>query len=85
MHACMHSLMHYLSSVSYNNIGDKGLKELGTALAINKSLQGFSLWRNSITSEGARYLAEGLRNNSTLKWLGVSSHCWYALVVILSI
>ena len=46
---------------------------IGKALIENCTLKGLSLWHNRLFPDGAEGLAAGLRQNSTLDWLGVSS------------
>ena len=44
---------------------------MGSALCVNHSLIGLSLWKNRIFHSGAEALANGLAANTSLSWLGV--------------
>ena len=44
-----------------NGLTDAGARLVGDMLKRNTTLEGFSLWQNAISAQGAQYLADGLQ------------------------
>eukprot|EP00923_Selenidium_pygospionis_P014588 GHVN01025163.1.p2 GENE.GHVN01025163.1~~GHVN01025163.1.p2 ORF type:complete len:102 (-),score=21.59 GHVN01025163.1:862-1167(-) len=56
-------------SLEKNQIGDKGARALGDALAVNRSLKALDLYENKIGCDGGVALAEGIQVNTSLEKL----------------
>jgi hypothetical protein len=52
--------------ISWNKMGDEGIKYLSESLKSNSSLTKLDLDNNKIGKEGIKYLSESLKSNSTL-------------------
>ncbi|XP_075686576.1 NLR family CARD domain-containing protein 3 [Rhinoderma darwinii] len=61
-------------SLAENQLGNRGIKVLGKALMVNRTLSSLDLHSNIIGPNGARALAEALRNNQVLLSLNLQNN-----------
>ncbi|XP_073502058.1 NLR family CARD domain-containing protein 3 [Phyllobates terribilis] len=61
-------------SLAENQLGNRGIKVLGKALMVNRTLSSLDLHSNIIGPNGARALAEYLRNNQVLSSLDLQNN-----------
>lgn len=61
-------------SLAENQLGNRGIKVLGKALMVNRTLSSLDLHSNIIGPSGARALAEALRNNQALLSLNLQNN-----------